>query len=136
MGVKPFLVATALQAVIAQRLVRRLCGSCKRRETPSDELLREIGASDEDRANIENFDICFPVGCDRCSDGYRGRTAIHEIMVVDSRIRQMIIKGESGFRIKKAAVRNGMRTLRMDGWEKVKLGQTSIPEIMRITAED
>jgi type II secretory ATPase GspE/PulE/Tfp pilus assembly ATPase PilB-like protein len=136
MGVKPFLVATALQAVIAQRLVRRLCGSCKRRETPSDELLREIGASDEDRANIENFEICFPVGCDRCSDGYRGRTAIHEIMIVDSRIRQMIIKGESGFRIKKAAVRNGMRTLRMDGWEKVKLGQTSIPEIMRITAED
>ncbi|MCC7393028.1 type II secretion system protein GspE, partial [Candidatus Sumerlaeota bacterium] len=75
--------------------------------------------------------------CERCSGkGFRGRTAIHEIMVVDTRVRQMIIKGESGFRIKKVAVRNGMRTLRMDGWEKVKLGQTTLSEVLRITQND
>ncbi|CAN5215180.1 N/A [soil metagenome] len=137
MGVKAFLVASSLQAIVAQRLVRRLCGACKVRVKLTDEQLSEINASEQDRLNIDNFMIMNPVGCDRCSGkGFRGRTAIHEIMVVDSRLRQMIIKGESGFRIKKVAIRAGMRSLRMDGWEKVKLGQTSIDEILRITQSD
>ncbi|MCC5875781.1 MAG: type II/IV secretion system protein [Candidatus Sumerlaeia bacterium] len=136
MGVKPFLVASALQAVVAQRLVRRLCGSCKKETSPTQDQLIEIAATKDEIENIKEFPICTPVGCERCSDGFRGRTAIHEILVVDSRVRQLIIKGESGFRIKKAALRNGMRSLRMDGWEKVKLGQTSISEILRITQDD
>jgi type II secretory ATPase GspE/PulE/Tfp pilus assembly ATPase PilB-like protein len=137
MGVKPFLVASSLQAVVAQRLIRRLCAACKKPVVYTEEELIEVGASADEIANRESLGGMQPVGCDRCSgSGYRGRTAIHEIMVVDTRVRQMIIKGESGFRIKKVAVRNGMRTLRHDGWEKVKLGQTSISEVFRITQTD
>lgn len=137
MGVKPFLVASALQAVIAQRLVRRLCSSCKTNFVPDESDLLELGATEEEMANIEEYDINKPVGCDRCSGkGFRGRTAIHEIFVLDARLRQMIIKGESAMRLKKVAARSGMRTLRMDGWEKVKLGNTSPEEILRITQND
>ncbi|HMX63516.1 MAG TPA: GspE/PulE family protein, partial [Candidatus Sumerlaeota bacterium] len=125
MGVKPFLVASSLQAVVAQRLIRRLCSHCKQQYRPSNDELIEVGATQSDIMNLDTLNIHIQKGCERCSGkGFRGRTAIHEIMVVDTRVRQMIIKGESGFRIKKVAVRNGMRTLRMDGWEKVKLGQT------------
>lgn len=137
MGVKPFLVASSLQAVVAQRLIRRLCSGCKKPVVLSEEDLINIGAKEEEKANPQSLGTMGPVGCDRCSgSGYRGRTAIHEILVVDSRIRQMIIKGESGFRVKRTAIRNGMRSLRMDGWEKVKLGQTSVSEVLRITQND
>ncbi len=137
MGVKPFLVASSLQAVVAQRLIRRLCGACKEPYIPTKEELEEIDATPEDFEAVETFDIHRNVGCDRCSgSGYRGRTAIHEIMVVENRLRQMIIKGESGFRLKKVAQRAGMRTLRMDGWQKVKLGHTTIHEVARITQGD
>ncbi len=137
MGVKPFLVASSLQAVIAQRLVRRLCGVCKTPHVHNEAELQEVGATDEEIAARNELDTHVSAGCDRCNNtGYRGRTAIHEIMTLDSRIRRMIIRGESAFRIKKAAVRAGMRSLRMDGWEKVKLGQTSLGEIMRITQND
>ena len=75
-------------------------------------------------------------GCDRCNrSGYRGRTAIHEIFVMDPDLRQMVIRIEST-KVKKLAVTKGMRTLRMDGWEKVLIGQTTIQEIMRVTADD
>lgn len=137
MGVKPFLVASSLQAVVAQRLIRRLCSHCKQQHRPTNDELIEIGATQSDIMNLDTLNIHIQKGCDRCSGkGFRGRTAIHEIMVVDTRVRQMVIKGESGFRIKKVAVRNGMRTLRMDGWEKVKLGQTTLSEVLRITQND
>lgn len=137
MGVKPFLVASSLQAVVAQRLIRRLCNHCKKPARVSDIELDEFAASEDERAERDSLTVYTPVGCDRCSGaGFRGRTAIHEILVMDSRLRQMIIKGESSFRIKKVAARNGMRTLRMDGWEKVKLGQTSAAEVLRITQND
>jgi type IV pilus assembly protein PilB len=137
MGVKPFLVSSSLQAVVAQRLIRRLCAGCKKPFIPSEEEVIEVGGSAEDLEKREMLKCNGPAGCERCSgSGYRGRTAIHEIMVLDSRLRQMIIKGESGFRIKKVAVRNGMRSLRMDGWQKVKLGQTSLSEVLRITQSD
>ncbi len=137
MGVKPFLVASSLQAVVAQRLLRRLCAHCKKPRIPTPEILKEIAASPADIENIETFNIHGPVGCDRCSgNGYRGRTAIHEIFVIESRARAMIIKGESGFRLKRVAIKNGMRSLRMDGWQKVKLGQTSTDEVLRITQPD
>ncbi|HNM47576.1 MAG TPA: ATPase, T2SS/T4P/T4SS family, partial [Candidatus Sumerlaeota bacterium] len=137
MGVKPFLVASSLQAVVAQRLIRRLCSHCKQQYRPSNDELIEVGATQSDIMNLDTLNIHIQKGCERCSGkGFRGRTAIHEIMVVDTRVRQMIIKGESGFRIKKVAVRNGMRTLRMDGWEKVKLGQTTLSEVLRITQND
>ncbi len=139
MGIKPFLVASSVQAVIAQRLIRKLCAHCKRSISVPEETLLEAGASPEEIAAFHagNLPMLGPQGCDRCEGkGYRGRTAIHEIFVVDSKLRSMIIRGESSIRLKKIAVRSGMRTLRMDGWEKAKLGQTSAEEVVRITAQD
>lgn len=136
MGVKPFLVASSIQAVIAQRLVRRLCPHCKRPEHRDIKDIEGINPSEEDlREGVEIFE---PVGCDRCAgSGYRGRTAIHEIFVLDSKLRQMVIRAEPSMRQKNYAQRhNAMRTLRMDGWQKVLLGQTSVEELDRVTAAD
>ena len=94
-----------------------------------------VGATEEELAN--GVDICVPQGCDRCSSsGYKGRTAIHEIFVVTPQIRQLIMRGEPSSRLKRIAVRGGMRSLRMDGFRKVVLGHTSVEELDRITAAD
>jgi type II secretion system protein E len=134
MGIKPFLVASSIQAVVAQRLVRRICSHCKIEYKPKPE---EIEAAGYDPKEYADRIFYKGAGCDRCSNsGYRGRTAIHEIFVNDAELRQMIIRVEPATRIKKVAVKKGMRTLRMDGWEKVLLGQTTIQEIMRVTVGD
>jgi type II secretory ATPase GspE/PulE/Tfp pilus assembly ATPase PilB-like protein len=134
MGVKPFLVASSLQAAIAQRLVRRVCSSCKTEYKPHPEEIQEMGADPEDYKDRAFFK---GAGCDRCGQsGYRGRTAIHEIFVMDPEFRAMVIRQESSTRIKRVAVNKGMRTLRMDGWEKVLLGQTTMAEVLRITQMD
>jgi type IV pilus assembly protein PilB len=134
MGVKPFMVASALQAVIAQRLVRRICGACKMETPAKREELELLEFKYEEWA-----DSTFYVGkgCDRCGQtGFRGRTAIHEIFTMTPSLRHMVIRMESGSKLKKAALAAGMRSLRQDGWEKVLLGQTTAPEIARITVED
>lgn len=133
MGLKPFLVASSLQAVIAQRLVRRICPQCKQAYEPGQKDLDLLGYTLEDTHGKPFF---AGRGCERCNGGYRGRTAIHEIMCNDPELRQMIIRVEPASRLKKAAIRKGMRSLRMDGWEKILLGQTTPEEILRITAED
>ncbi|NUP89767.1 MAG: type II/IV secretion system protein [Candidatus Sumerlaeia bacterium] len=134
MGIKPFLVASALQAAIAQRLIRRICPYCQTTYVPHPEELLEVGV---DAEKFRDREFIKGQGCERCGDsGYRGRTAIHEIMVVNPTIRRMIMEVRSAMQIKKAAVREGMRTLRMDGFEKVLLGQATIPEILRITQGD
>lgn len=136
MGVKPFLVASSVQAVIAQRLVRRLCPHCKRPEQTQIAEFEGIGASEEQVQ--EGIEAQFPVGCDRCAGkGYRGRTAIHEIMVSNPKTRQMITRGEPSSRLKRFAIRNdGMRSLRMDAFRKVVLGMTSVEEMERVTAAE
>jgi type II secretory ATPase GspE/PulE/Tfp pilus assembly ATPase PilB-like protein len=137
MGIKPFLVASAVQAAIAQRLIRKLCIHCKVPVKATPETVQEAGGSPDDVANAHMLNFMGPQGCDRCEGkGYRGRTAIHEIFVLDSRMRNYIIRGESATRLKKIAVKNGMRSLRMDGYEKAKLGFTSLEEVMRITQQD
>ncbi|NQU42858.1 Flp pilus assembly complex ATPase component TadA [bacterium] len=134
MGVKPFLVASSIQAVIAQRLIRRICGNCKHEITPKPEALREMGVDPEIYAGRQFFQ---GVGCDRCNNtGYRGRTAIHEIFVMTPELRKMVIRAESNLKIKRAAIQSGMRTLRQDGLEKCALGQTTLEEVMRITQMD
>jgi type IV pilus assembly protein PilB len=134
MSVKPFLVASSIQAVIAQRLIRRICDTCKHEINMPEEVFRDMGVSPEDYADAAFYK---GAGCDRCSDsGYRGRTAIHEIFVMDSELRKMVIRAESTLRLKRAARQRGMRTLRLDGWEKVLLGHTTAEEVMRITQMD
>jgi type II secretory ATPase GspE/PulE/Tfp pilus assembly ATPase PilB-like protein len=134
MGIKPFLVASSIQAVIAQRLVRKICSQCK---APYKAKPEEIDAMGYDVDEFADRNFFRGTGCDRCSNsGYRGRTAIHEIFINDPDLRQSVIRVEPGTKLKKLAVQKGMRTLRMDGWEKVLLGQTTVAEIMRITASD
>jgi len=135
MGIKPFLVASSIQAVVAQRLVRKICSHCKYEYAPTAEELREIGFENPAEAGVDK--IIKGKGCDRCnSSGYRGRTAIHEVFVLNPRLRQMVIRSESGARLKRQGVRDGMRTLRMDGWKKITRGTTTMEEVLRMTMGD
>ena len=129
MGIEPFLVASALDCVVAQRLARMLCKHCKRETVLSAEILQENGFPAH--VDIEAFE---PVGCSRCSgSGYKGRLGLYEVMSVNEEIRALTIERASADRITEVAVRDGMRRLRQDGFEKVKLGRTSIAEVARVT---
>jgi type IV pilus assembly protein PilB len=129
MGIEPFLTASAIVAIVAQRLVRRLCTSCKRPTTLSASSLEQAGfhvASD-----LEAYE---PVGCPRCSgSGYKGRTGLYEAMVVSDEIRHLTVERASADDIRAAAVSQGMQTLPVDGFEKVTNGITSIAEVARVT---
>jgi type II secretory ATPase GspE/PulE/Tfp pilus assembly ATPase PilB-like protein len=135
MGVKPFMVASAIQAVIAQRLVRRICSVCKTTFTPDPAI---FGPFEVDANKYRDTPFFKGDGCERCNNsGYRGRTAIHEIFKMTAELRQMVIRSESASKLKKVAVSKfGMRSLRRDGFEKICLGQTTFEEIGRITQED
>jgi type II secretory ATPase GspE/PulE/Tfp pilus assembly ATPase PilB-like protein len=134
MGIKPFLVASSLQAVVAQRLIRKICSSCKEQYHPDEETLKLVGAPREEWDNILLYR---GRGCEKCNySGYKGRTAIHEIMVLNEKIRQLVLERTSSNAIKRVAQKSGMRTLRDDGMKKALLGQTTPQEIMRITATD
>jgi type IV pilus assembly protein PilB len=129
MGIEPFLVASAIDCVVAQRLARTLCSTCKKRVLISAQQLRDNGFSSA--YDLEAYD---PVGCARCSNtGYKGRTGLYEVMEVSDEIRELIFERAPADRIAEMAVRQGMRRLREDGLEKVKLGRTSIAEVARVT---
>ena len=134
MGIEPFLVSSSVEALVAQRLIRRLCPACKRPWTLDMEFLDSI---DFPVGQLPTGTICEPVGCDDCrGTGYSGRTGIYEILVVSDPIRQMIIDRNSAADIKAQALADGMNTLRTDGWRKVLAGITTIEEIIRVTTED
>ncbi|MCW3010745.1 MAG: hypothetical protein JWO90_1149 [Solirubrobacterales bacterium] len=129
MGIEPFLVASAIDCVVAQRLARTLCQHCKARTMLSAELLRENGF--HARHDIEAYE---PVGCARCGQsGYKGRIGIYEVMTVTDEIRKLTIARASADEIVEVAVRAGMRRLREDGLEKIRLGRTSLTEVARVT---
>jgi type IV pilus assembly protein PilB len=129
MGIEPFLVASAIDCVVAQRLARTLCAHCKRRTILTAEVLRTNGFP-----AFTDLEAYEPVGCPRCNgSGYKGRVGLYEVMTVDDEIRRLAIERSSADAIAEVAVRNGMRRLREDGLEKVKLGRTSIAEVARIT---
>jgi type IV pilus assembly protein PilB len=126
MGIEPFLVSSAVDCIVAQRLVRMLCQHCKRPQTVSEQVLAEHGL-----AGAEPYE---PVGCSRCSgSGYRGRVGLYEVMEVSERIRAMILERASVDEMVAVAVSEGMRRLRDDGLFKVREGLTSIAEVERIT---
>ncbi len=132
MGVKPFLVASSIQAVMAQRLIRMVCQKCKAPDPePDPKILRLTGITAEDRAKNTIFKA---VGCESCGGtGYRGRKAIFEMMVLNSEIRDLAFRQEPVALIRKAALANGMRSLVLDGRIKILKGQTTPDEIARIT---
>jgi type IV pilus assembly protein PilB len=128
MGIEPFLVASALDCVVAQRLARMLCPNCKRRTIVSAEVLRENGY--KALVDLEAYE---PVGCRRCSgSGYRGRLGLYEVMSVTAEVRTLALERRPAEEMREIAVRQGMRRLRDDGLEKVKQGRTSIAEIARV----
>jgi type IV pilus assembly protein PilB len=128
MGIEPFLVASALDCVVAQRLARMLCPNCKRRTIVSAEVLRENGY--KALVDLEAYE---PVGCRRCGgSGYRGRLGLYEVMSVSSEVRSLALERRPAEEMREVAVRQGMRRLRDDGLEKVKQGRTSIAEIARV----
>jgi general secretion pathway protein E len=134
MGVEPFLVASSLIAVLAQRLVRRLCNECKVPYSPSDEELADVGLS---REAANRGTIFRSVGCREClNKGYRGRTGIYELLLIDDDIRALVTGNANSNIIKRKAVEHGMRTLRDDGVRKALEGVTSLDEVMRVTQED
>ncbi len=133
MGVEPFLVSSSVECIIAQRLVRVICSECKREVQPKAEMVKELGVKP---SHIEKIRIFEGKGCDACKfTGYRGRTAIYEILVIDEAIKELILKRASSDQIKKVAMEKGMRTLRQDGWEKIVMGITTPEEVVRVAEE-
>lgn len=130
MGVEPFLVGSALDSVVAQRLARRLCGKCKQETVATETELRALGIP----LTGEQHVVHRPVGCPQCSQtGYRGRIALHEVMGVDDEIERLASRNAPAAEIAAHAEATGMTRLRGDGWAKVLLGHTSIEEILRVT---
>jgi type IV pilus assembly protein PilB len=133
MGVKPYAIATSVSLIIAQRLARRLCKNCKTRVEVPEEALRKEGFTPEE---IETgLQIFGPVGCTQCTDGYKGRTGIYEVMPVSEEIGRIIMGGGSVLDIKEQAVREGVWSLRQSALKKVKDGITSLDEINRVTVD-
>jgi len=135
MGVEPFLVASTVEAVMAQRLVRTLCSECRRPYTPAHEDLPGDFPFEEWRA--AGTPLYEPVGCRACRHlGYRGRMGIYELLVTTEAVRQIAHERASTWKLKQAAMNDGMRTLRQDGWSKVIAGRTTVEEVMRVTKSD
>ncbi|HEU18536.1 MAG TPA: type II secretion system protein GspE [Deltaproteobacteria bacterium] len=131
MGMEPFLVSSSLVAVIAQRLIRLLCPECRERYVPDHESLAKVGI---DSQMLQDRTIYRSTGCSACmKTGYRGRTAIFEMMLLNDDLKKLILKTSDANEIKQEAVKHGMKTLLQDGATKVLEGKTSIEEIYRVT---
>ncbi|MCU0857086.1 MAG: GspE/PulE family protein [Pontiellaceae bacterium] len=137
MGIEPFLVASAVEGIVAQRLIRRLCPFCRKPielDVAQREVLRREGFPVE---KLDTHTVYEPGGCDECrGSGFRGRTGIYEILTVDDHIRPLIINRSAASDIKREAMRHGLHTLRDDGWSKVLKGVTTVEEILRVSEED
>jgi len=140
MGVEPFLVASSLVGILAQRLVRRVCRDCRELYSPTDEELAEIGlhggrAELKERHGADK--VYRATGCPACNrSGYQGRTGIYEFLGMDDDIRQLVLKNVDSNTIKKQGVAKGMRTLLDDGARKIAAGETTIAEVLSVTQED
>ena len=130
MGVEPFLIAASVIGVLAQRLARRICTNCKEPYKPPAEALRRVGFKVED---VDEVVFYRGRGCEQCRHtGYRGRMGIFELMLLNEEIQDLIVKRAPLSEIKNAALANGMKTLKMDGFQKVLEGMTTVEEVMRV----
>ncbi|MEM7048269.1 MAG: type IV-A pilus assembly ATPase PilB [Acidobacteriota bacterium] len=131
MGIEPFLVATSVHQVVAQRLVRRVCTYCKEPLDLPKAALLEIGFAEHDLAGIKLFR---GKGCERCSNtGFKGRIGLYEVLSVDDDIREMILSGATSVELREKAIENGMISLRQSGLRKIKDGLTTVEEVVRET---
>jgi len=133
-GVEPYLVASSVVGVIAQRLVRLICKHCKEEVEVTADELKQIGLKPED---VPRMRLWKGKGCPHClNSGYLDRTAIYEIFTVNDTVRDQIMVKTGVTQIKSDALKRGMRTLRMDGARKVVKGQTTVEEVLRVTQMD
>ncbi|MEA2571828.1 MAG: type pilus assembly protein PilB [Acidobacteriota bacterium] len=131
MGIEPFLVATSVQLIAAQRLARRICGSCREEVEVTQQALLNLGYKKDEVASVKVFK---GRGCDKCNNtGYKGRVGLVEVMVIDDDIRELILSGGTSIDIKKKAAEGGMISLRRSGLIKIKEGITTIEEVVRET---
>ena len=134
MGCEPFLIATSLMGVVAQRLVRLLCPHCKEKYAPTDLEMDSLGLT---HGQVAKANVCRPIGCGECNQkGYMGRTMIQELLIVTDEIRQMIMQRADGNSIRRKSVEQGMVTFREHGVQKVLNGLTSIEELIANTQVD
>jgi type IV pilus assembly protein PilB len=133
MGVEPFLVATSVNIICAQRLVRRLCAACKGPEThmPAAEALTKVGFTDAEAKSMKLLGL---KGCETCNQkGYKGRVGLYEVLEMSETLKDMVLTGASAIELREQAVKEGMLTLRRSGCRKVLDGVTTIEEIVRET---
>ncbi|AKJ64887.1 GspE/PulE family protein [Kiritimatiella glycovorans] len=134
MGIEPFLVASSVEAIVAQRLVRTLCPHCRRPWTGERSMLEREGFPVD---RLSDHTIYEAAGCEAClHTGFLGRAGIFEVLPITERVRPLIVDRASAARIKSSAGREGLKSLRHDGWEKVLEGKTTIEEVLRVTEED
>ncbi len=135
MDIEGYLVASSVEAVVAQRLVRTICPHCKEQRRDLDTLVAKLSGSD---FPISRRDVLYVGhGCDQCKQsGYRGRTGIYELLLMDNAIRPLVMERAPSSLIRAEACRQGMQTLREDGWQKVLQGQTTVEEVLRVTRQD
>jgi len=130
MGVEPFLIASAVVGVLAQRLLRLICTKCKETYTPPRDAIKRLGINIDEGAEVT---FCRGRGCEQCKGtGYRGRIGIYELMPVTDKVRDLILAKGSSYSIKEAAIEAGMKTLRDDALEKILLGLTTLEESLRV----
>jgi type IV pilus assembly protein PilB len=131
MGIEPFLVATSVNLIQAQRLIRRICSECKTENQTPVEALVEVGFTPEEAREVR---IYKGKGCQKCNGtGYKGRVGLYEVMEVTEDMRELILIGASALELRKRAVENGMLTLRQSGLVKIKNGVTTLEEVVRET---
>jgi type II secretion system protein E len=131
MGIEPFLVASSVEAIMAQRLVRTICSKCKVEQKVERDYLRKIGFPENE---IETAKFYKGAGCEECRQlGYQGRMGIYEILIVNEAVRPLVLGRAAASTIAQRAIEHGMRTLRTDGWNKVRRAQTTIEEVLRVT---
>jgi type IV pilus assembly protein PilB len=134
MGVEPFLVASSINLILAQRLARRVCSNCEEEIEVNPEVLVNIGIDPSEARHIK---VKQGKGCDRCAGtGYKGRIALYEVMPMREEVREFVLNGASSTEIKREAMRLGMMSLRQSGLMRLKEGMITIEEVLRVTAAD
>ena len=133
MGIEPFLVATSVNLIQAQRLVRRICKECKAQVHTPDEAMIDVGFAASEMKEIKTFK---GAGCSTCNGtGYKGRVGLYEVMEITEELRELILVGASGLELRRKAIEEGMLTLRQSGLEKIRQGMTSVEEVVRETVK-
>lgn len=132
MGIEPFNIVSAVNLIMAQRLARRLCENCKKQVTLPDNLLLSIGFKEDE---LKTLTMYGPGGCDLCTNGYKGRVGIYQVMTLSEKMRALILAGGNAMQLAEQALAEGINDLRASGLNKIRMGITSIEEIDRVTKE-